>query len=238
MNRRPAGARSFLRQIAEPIPRAVAPLISRGTIHSRGGASRSPVDLIPPILEANEGSDKNVSNEQQVLRSSIAPPAKQGVPRSGTSSPRPMPQQNSAPIPSTQAPRNSATAAERRTNTTALGPQSPPQEHPHAHKPHTTENSSRFEFATPHSFTAESSTAHSEAPITQSQVSVSQPRDKSGTRVHIGTIEVRIPAPPVRNSQPAVRTKKAESRGAHSASSRTAETLARGLAWSHGLVQG
>jgi hypothetical protein len=66
-------------------------------------------------------------------------------------------------------------------------------------------------------------------------------RASVGSRVHIGTVEIRavLPQPPVVRPTAAPPAQTRESRTAQArAHSGAAEPLARGLSWSYGLVQG
>ena len=65
-------------------------------------------------------------------------------------------------------------------------------------------------------------------------------RASVGSRVHIGTVEIRavLPQPPVERpiAAPPVQTR--ENRTVQARAQSGAEPLARGLSWSYGLVQG
>jgi hypothetical protein len=231
MTRRPVGSRSFLRQMAEPIPRAVAPLVSRGPGTGRGATAPSALDLIPPILEVNETAPDN----RNTTRSFTPPTTRQGEPRTATSSLASTLQPNVGGAASARRHRETESSTAGSTQTVEPVPQSSPHESPPAYQLRSTQENVRFQSTTLHSF-AENLPSQPNRAITQPQVIASQPEYISGTRVHIGTIEVRVPAPPTPNPQPAVKTTKA-GRG-YDAPGRSAEPLARGLAWSHGLVQG
>jgi hypothetical protein len=71
--------------------------------------------------------------------------------------------------------------------------------------------------------------------------SAEEARASVGSRVHIGTVEIRaaLSQPPVERPIAAPPTQTRESRTAPArAQSGAAEPLARGLSWSYGLVQG
>jgi hypothetical protein len=97
--------------------------------------------------------------------------------------------------------------------------------------------------ATPRAVQAETSLPLAARSPVQQQATSFRNRDRSerdqtgrGVEVHIGTIEVRVAAPAPAPPQPIVTRRRdpisSTGRPAH------AEPLSRGLAWSHGLVQG
>jgi hypothetical protein len=233
MTRRSAGSRSFLRQIAEPIPRAAAPLVSRGRATGRGAAAPSTLELIPRILEVNETTEETAPNDRSTVRSFTPSPTTQEEPRMATSSLPSTLQPNAGAAASARRHQETESSAARTTHTVKSAAQSSPHESPPAYK----HRSARRQVTTPDSFVQELASQPNRA-ITPSQVIASQPEHRSGTRVHIGTIEVRIPPPPAPTPQRAIKTDEAASRRGYGAPGRPTEPLARGLAWSHGLIQG
>jgi hypothetical protein len=237
MTGRPAGSRSFLRQIAEPIPRAVAPLVSRGRATGRRVAEESTLDLMPRILEVNETTEDAAPNNRNSAHSFTPPTTTQGEPRTATSSLPSTLQSNAGTDSSARRRRETESSAARTTHSVEPAAQSSPHESPPAYKQRSAQDSARRQVTTPDSFVQELASQPNRA-ITPSQVIASQPEHRSGTRVHIGTIEVRIPPPPAPTPHPAVKTTDAASRRGYGAPGRPTEPLARGLAWSHGLIQG
>ena len=232
MKRKSVTPRSFLRQLAEPIPRTAAPLIPRRPAAERGAATRSGLDAIPQILDVTERKD-TVAAEPQATQ-----PANSAAGRL-----RPRRTKTSA--------RSEISPVNPTTSTFAVDAQ--PANQSSADAPDAILQSTRREHTTTQSKTPSASTqeiahlqpvlAHSVSAQATSPLSPtpSQTTGKSERRpdisVHIGTIEVRVPAPPARGPQPAPAALSPRNTQ-HAAPSRAAEPLSRSLAWSHGLVQG
>jgi hypothetical protein len=230
--RQSAAPRSFLRQLAEPIPRAAAPLIPRRPATERGAATRSSLDAIPQIIDVTETQDSGASEPQHAQSaSSIA----RRVPQRRTKTSirfegSQVESTTSTPAVHTQpAKQPSASAAEtilqsamrEHARTQTKSPSSANQED--AHLQSVLAHPVSTQAASPLSPTPPQTTAKTE--------------QRRGVSVHIGTIEVRVPPPPPRTPQPAPAAP--DPRNAkNAASGRTSEPLSRGLAWSHGLVQG
>jgi hypothetical protein len=88
---------------------------------------------------------------------------------------------------------------------------------------------------------AKSSVAGRSQPALLPVAAAKDGRASVGSRVHIGTVEIRsvLPQPPVARPIAAPPAQTIESRTAQArAHSAAAEPLARGLSWSYGLVQG
>jgi hypothetical protein len=232
MKRKSATPRSFLRQLAEPIPRTAAPLIPRRPAAERGAATRSSLDAIPPILDVTERKDTLAAEPQATQpANSVAGRLRPG--RTKTSA------------------RSEISSGNPTTSTSAVHAQ--PAKQSSANAPETILQSTMREHSTTQSKTPSTATqesahlqpvlAHSVAAQATSPLSPtpSQTTGKSERRpdisVHIGTIEVRVPAPPARSPQPAPAALNPRTTQ-HGVPSRASEPLSRSLAWSHGLVQG
>ena len=233
MNRKSVTPRSFLRQLAEPIPRTAAPLIPRRPAAERGAATRSGLDAIPQILDVTERKD-TVAAEPQATQ-----PANSAA---GRLRPRRTKHERTIRNLPSQ-PNNQRICGGRSAREVSL-----PRMHPDAilqstRREHTTTQSktpsaSTQEIAHLQPVLAHSVSAQATSPLSPTP---SQTTGKSERRpdisVHIGTIEVRVPAPPARGPQPAPAALSPRNTQ-HAAPSRAAEPLSRSLAWNHGLVQG
>ncbi|MGA8087122.1 MAG: hypothetical protein WCA10_07440 [Terracidiphilus sp.] len=232
MKGKPTPARSYLRQLAEPIPRTVAPLIPRRPAAERGAATRSSLDAIPQIIDATGVEEGGASQPEHAQPASIT--AKRVPPGRTQTSARfedsKVDATTSAPeVQAFPAKRSSAYAAETilRSNLgehIVTGAKTQPLS-PHENTP--------LKSVVAHSDSSEATSPLS-AIHTQTGAKAERRPDIS---VRIGSIEVRVPAPPTRSSQPTpagISPKNAPRSG----SSRASEPLSRGLAWSHGLVQG
>jgi hypothetical protein len=237
MTRRPASSRSFLRKLAEPIPRTVAPLVSRGPAAGRGAASPSTLDLIPPILEVTETNDNSLLGNHDAS-SPASTTTKEEARRSGTSSPHPSAQSHTTSVASPRQDSGAAPRVAQSTDPDEPVPQSSSREILSARHEGSVPEGPPREFASPQSFAEQILTSHPKRVITQSNVITSKQEQKSWNRVHIGTVEVHTPAQPSRSQQPGVRGNEVAGRRARDAASRPTEPLARSLAWNHGLVQG
>lgn len=235
MTRRSAGSRSFLHQLAEPLPHAVAPLISRGPATAQGAAPPSTLDLIPPVLEVVEASNNTIPKERN-SDSSTPPTTEQQTPRAAPRSSRASVQANAAPGPSPQRHRETVSSAQ------ATSPAKPvlqglPDELLSTHNRRSTQNDPGRESITPHRLGTQTLQSEPNHAFTESKIIASKPEHSTGTQVRIGTIEVRVP-PPAHTPQPIASVLDAGGPRAHGRASRPTEPLARGLAWSQGLVQG
>jgi hypothetical protein len=232
MRRKSTTPRSFLRQLAEPIPRTAAPLIPRRPAAERGTATRSSLDAIPQIIDVTETRNTGASEPQHAQQaSSIA----KRVPKPRTK----------------MSARSEGSEVNTTTNTPAIHARHAKQSSANAagkilqssmHEHIGTENETlpRATQEDPH---LQSVLAHSVSAQTTSPLSPTPPQTTAKTerrpeiKVHIGTIEVRVPAPPMRNAQPA-RPALNPRNSQLAIPSRASEPLSRSLAWSHGLVQG
>lgn len=232
MKRKSAAPRSFLRQLAEPVPRTAAPLIPRRPVAERGAATRSSIDAIPQIIDVTEAKNTLAAETHAS-----------------------QPAGSIATHVSSRRAKTSTRSRSSQDDTTASEPvvlASPIKQYsahasaaalqPNTRRPNSkrTEGlpAAKQENAQLHSVLAHSASA--QGPSTFSPIP-QQTRVKTDRRpsvsVHIGTIEVRIPAPPTRIAQSAPAAH--DSRKANSAvPGRASEPLSRSLAWSHGLVQG
>lgn len=232
MNRKSLTPRSFLRQLAEPIPRTAAPLIPRRPAAERGAATRSGLDAIPQILDVTERKD-TVAAEPQATQPANSAAGRLRPRRTKTSAGSEISPVN----PTTSA---FAVDAQPANQSSADAPDAILQS---TRREHTTTQSKTPSAATQEIAHLQPVLAHSVSAQATSPLSPtpSQTTGKSERRpdisVHIGTIEVRVPAPPARGPQPAPAALSPRNTQ-HPAPSRAAEPLSRSLAWNHGLVQG
>jgi hypothetical protein len=233
-----SATRSYLHQLAEPVPQPAVLLTPQRPIE-RGASPHSALDAIPSILDSI--SDPLAEHHQITTGSTHARRAQ--TPRSRTLSVSTQPQPGTEPDNSWQPASNSSTTA-RRASTTLAGDEA-------LQRPDNTtretlssrETQALQDKAAPRSEDRRQIFAHAPSAIARIDSNASAhddpnhiARDQSrrGIRVHIGTVEVRSAAP-VREPKPAP----AIDRGTRTGRSGVAaEPLSRGLAWSHGLVQG
>jgi hypothetical protein len=231
MKRKPGSARSYLRQLAEPMPRTAVPLIPRRPAVERGAATRSSLDAIPPILDGTEAIN-TFATELQPTRaaSSSANPV---APRRSKTSSRPD------PSPAYTAVGKSAVLGQPTTQSSASAPEavllSTTREHT------TTQTKTPFaatqENAQLQPVLAQSVSAQSTPLSVAPPQTTAQSERRQDISVHIGTIEVRVPAPPTRLPDPARAALKSRNTQ-HAVPSRASEPLSRSLAWMQGLIQG
>lgn len=230
--RQSSGPRSFLRQLAEPIPGTAAPLIPRRPATERGAATRSSLDAIPQIIDVTEKQEGDASEPQKAqAASSIARRVPQRRTKTGVrSEDSQVDPTTSTPAVHTQpAKQSSANSAEtilqstmrEHARTQTKSPSSATQED--AHLQSVLAHPVSTQAASPFSPTPPQTTAKTE--------------QRRGVSVHIGTIEVRVAPLPPRTPQPAPASPE-HRKAKDAASGRTSEPLSRSLAWSHGLVQG
>jgi hypothetical protein len=232
MKRKSAAPRSFLRQLAEPIPRTAAPLIPRRPAVERGAASRSTLNAIPQIIDVTEIRDAGAPEPQQAqpaASNSNRPPQRRTRASARPDSSLVNTTTSTAALHAQTAKQSSPNQTETILQSSMREDTSNQAETPSA----AAQLNAPLQSVLAHSFSAQATSLLSPAPP--------QTTAKAGKRpdisVHIGTIEVRVPAPPTRAPQPAAaalnprNTRNAVPSGA-------SEPLSRSLAWSHGLVQG
>jgi hypothetical protein len=247
MKRSPAATRSYLRQLAEPVPQPAALLKPRNPIE-RGVSNRSSVAAIPPILDSI--SDRWAETATQRHRLPRSTPDK-GPARTPDFRVHPVEisTEHQLDIKSAAAshiaPSVATTAShDNRTDFTMLAVDEARTRHHNTTRenPILRESIALQNNATPGSKDhKESITQIPTAALITAKASTSTEsnhiaRDQSsrGSRVHIGTVEVRT-TPPAREPKPAPAIDRNFRTGR---SDGTVERLSRGLAWSHGLVQG
>ena len=235
MKRQPTNPRSFLHQLAEPIPRSAAPLLARKPPNNRGIANQSALDLLPPILDTAETPATKLTTQRANPHNPLAqpqPPANTNQPsqsaRPDAVNPTPLPDE--ARTPRTPQPSSPA----------RLVPQHPLAERPSEidQLPTSSQKTAELEFTSPHSPAAQASSSASNPTAKPSHTGNSNHQPSPGSRIHIGTIEVRVPPTPAQNPQAAPALREVHSRIGPPTQRRAAEPLARPLAWSQGLVQG
>jgi len=233
MKRKSTTPRSFLRQLAEPIPRTAAPVIPRRPTVERGAATRSSLDAIPQIIDATETKHSLAAEPQHTQQASSAA---RGLPsRRIKTSPR---------SESSQVTSNASTsgvhaqpAKQSSANTVEPVLQSTIREYTSTQTK--TPPTATQEIPSLQSVLAQSISAQADAPLlpTQPPQTPAKTERRPDISVHIGTIEVRVPAPPARTTQPAPASLNPRN-SQRTVPSRASEPLSRSLAWSHGLVQG
>jgi hypothetical protein len=236
MRRTSSATRSYLHQLAEPVPHPTALLTPRRPAE-HGASARSALDAIPPILDSI--SEPHLEAATPHLQ--IANPA----PHKGR---RQTPPPSALPVEvSTQRQLTTANTSRRdkRTARTSSGaddalprPHDATRESPSAPEPLALQNNAGYRSedrgqslaVTPSTTARIASNASAQAEPNR----IARDESSPGIRVHIGTVEVRT-ATPVPDPKPAP----AIDRRAHTGRSGiAAQPLSRGLAWSHGLVQG
>ena len=234
MKRPRSNPRSFLHQLAEPIPRAATPLLPHKSATNRGIPNQSALDLLPPILDVGETLANNVTTPP----AHSLDPLPQERPGNSASLPPQTAQLHTAPTPSLRPSPASAVAAQP-SRPARLVPPTPLPARPSEtdHRPTAPQRTAQLEFTSPHSSSAQSSSSlASNHPATPPHSGNSKHERGIGTRIHIGTIEVRVPPSLTQNPQTAPVPRDAYSR-IRQLTPRPPEPLARPLAWSQGLVQ-
>jgi hypothetical protein len=232
MKRKSAAPRSFLRQLAEPIPRTAAPLIPRCPAVERGAASRSSLNAIPQIIDVTVTNGSGTPEPQHTQpAASIARRTPQHRTKASVRS------ESSQVNTATSTPAvHVQTAKQSSANSTGTVLQSAMREQTNTQaemQPTATLEDAQLQSVLAHSFSAQATSPLSTTPPQTTAKAEKRP----DISVHIGTIEVRVPAPPTRAPQRA--TAALNSRNTrHVVPSRASEPLSRSLAWSHGLVQG
>jgi hypothetical protein len=249
MKRQISATRSFLHQLAEPIPQGFVALVPRRSPAERGAATRSSFDAIPPILDVTEATADVSSDERH--REHTLPSMPQSL-QTQTQRRQPAPPRQLVRASTT----TGATLRPAQTTPTSMAPASHAADS--AQQDPAQERADRYERSAMQSAPAASADETEEDNRHQPSIQLPRAKQVASTpfpialshslhgsaqaerspdiRVHIGTVEVRVPASQARSSQPTP----ANTRTAHhsAASSRAAEPLTRSLAWSHGLVQG
>lgn len=245
MKRLSSAPRSYLRQLTAPLPATAALLRARRPLARGAGPV---LDAIPPIVDFVENIAYHAGAPDPPAAASPprnAPPYTPEVPANVLSSVRSAGPhsdlQRDAISPSVAAAREAVrtTTASRHEEdvhepvaprriggrrSVANGEAAPQRRTRLDAEP---ASSLRFAFAKPSSQTLVSSSANSNA----------EAKGGRGVQVHIGTVEVRVAAPPPSLPQPSPNQRRdpisnQTGRPAH------AEPLSRGLSWSYGLVQG
>ena len=243
MKRSSSTTRSYLHRLAEPVPQHAALL----TPHRTAYRGQSALEAVPPILDSISDSIARATTPRPATSRTIL------TRRVQTPPPQTSPIDDSARLP---AETNHSAHLDNGTPITAqgarqtdLGTLAPDKIRPHPTNTTQEDSAAVFEALTPeNSASSESedrkqtsthtpSSTKNIAPTASSRtepVPVARDQSSRGSRVHIGTVEVRIAAP-AREPQPPP----AIHRSAHiGRSGLAAEPLSRPLAWSHGLVQG
>lgn len=232
MKSRSSSQRSYLQQLAEPIPRASAPLLPRKPVNGRGKTSQS---FIPAMVDSvNRTSvEPSASPVQSASRKTAGPartsrlqPLRTASFTSHSQTPHAQPPDSlisETVLTAASSPRLASEATGIRLTPESLAAMLPSRKPQPEASPSTQ----------PNQFATTSLLSPVPPPSTHA---LPRPQSRRDIKVHIGTIEVRVPPSPSRKPQPA----SAIDRGIRTASgSRTpAAPLARGLGWSHGLVQG
>jgi hypothetical protein len=232
MKRKSTTPRSYFRQLAEPIPRTAALLIPRRPAAERGAATRSSLDAIPPIIDVTEAKE-TIAAEPEHTRaaSSIANVLPSRRTKSGARSRRSQVNTpTSTPAAHAKlAKQSSATAAEKILQSSMREHSSMQTDTP----PAAIKENPQLQPLLAHIVSA-----HATSPLLPTHPQATSKTAKHpDISVHIGTIEVRVPAPPARSQQTAPATRNPRN-SQHAVPGRASEKLSRSLAWSHGLVQG
>jgi hypothetical protein len=257
MKRPTTGARSYLRQLAEPIPRSSTALIPRRPGVERGVTGRHDFAGMPQILDTVDNPGAHASqqaagmpshrlrpgdlrNETLALRLGTEAEATATLGTrhlTATSATTRHTDLSSSPI--TQSGDSSTpgnTTQEKLTEPKALGKKDT--------APHHSKIGNRTGDASEQPSSAKPTDIRSTAALISSiDVARAEPmgaayqRRDAAVQVHIGTVEVRVSSPPAREPQStrAIDPPRSSRKVTHG---QAVESLARGLAWSHGLVQG
>lgn len=222
--------RSYLHQLAEPLTNHSAILTPRRPTTERG--PHNILDSVPPIFNtfadsfadpvANSSADKSATNvtlESPNTRHSQA-----------TSTQNPTVKPNPTPAPTQNPVILSEAQLSRRARISSAQPQDPIATIGSATRSGDTARSARREEARKTTRTAEAPTTLSPAPATTKDA---PPTRTQPVEIHIGTVEVQLPAPPPTAPRPVSR----DLNSIHTAA-RPARPLSRGLSWTYGLVQG
>jgi hypothetical protein len=238
MKRSSSATRSYLHQLAEPVPHPAALLTPRRP-PERGTSAHSALEAIPPILDSI--SDTLAGDAPHARRAQTAHSRALSV--DAFTQPQPTTEPDNSWQPASSA--STATRRDKRTISTTLAGDEPllrlhntTRESPSPREPLALqENAAPQNEDRKKSFThSPSATARiaSKASTDAEPNHIARDQNSRGIRVHIGTVEVRTAAP-VREPKPAPAIDRNFRTGR---SGVAAEPLSRGLAWSHGLVQG
>jgi hypothetical protein len=238
-----SATRSYLHQLAEPVPQPAALLTPRRP--TERGATHSALDAIPPILDSisdplaeapaphhQMAAGGTRARRAQTLRSRALSVDAATQPHFGTGA------DNSSLTAS-----GTWTAARRASTTLAADevlqrPDNTTRDTLSSRETHALQDNAALQSGDSKQFFAHASSATARMAAKASALDdpnhIARDQSRRGIRVHIGTVEVRTAAP-VREPKPAPaidRSTRTDRSGV------AAEPLSRGLAWSHGLVQG
>jgi hypothetical protein len=243
--KRPSSApRSYLQQLAAPLPQTAALLYARRPV-ARGAGSL--LDAIPPIVDSvdsvetfdgHTGVPDLPTDASSPRNPSLHTP--HGVlPHVRSASPPLDVQRDATSVPVVPASARPATASSHVEDVTQPAtPRSSLRHRSAATGQVAPERSSRLD-PEPQLLTAAlrpSFAEPSSPPFASAKVNAEAKRGR-GVQVHIGTVEVRVAAPGPRLPQPSP-NQRGDTISNHTGRPAHAEPLSRGLAWSHGLVQG
>jgi hypothetical protein len=237
-----SATRSYLHQLAEPVPQPAALLTPRRPTE-RGASPHSALDAIPPILDSISDPLAEAAAPLRQMTAGSTHARRAQTPRSRGLSVSTQLQPGTEADDSSQTASSTWTAA-RRVSTTLAGdealqrPDNTTREIPSSRETQTLQNK-----AAPRSEDRRQIFAHATSAMARIAAKesghadpnhIARDQSRRGSRVHIGTVEVRSVAP-VREAKPAPAIDRSTHTGRSGAA---AEPLSRGLAWSHGLVQG
>jgi hypothetical protein len=236
-----SATRSYLHQLAEPVPQPAALLTPRRP--TERGATHSALDAIPPILDSISDPLAEAAAPHHQITAGSTHAGRAQTPRSRALFVSTQPQPGTEADNFSQTTSSTSTAA-RRASTTLAGdealqrPDNTTRETLSSRETQALEDKAALQSGDSKQFFAHASSATARMAAKASAHADPNPiaRDQSrrGIRVHIGTVEVRTAAP-VREPKPAPAIDRSTRTGR---SGVAAEPLSRGLAWSHGLVQG
>jgi hypothetical protein len=233
MKSRSSSPRSYLQRLAEPIPRASTPLLPRKPVNGHSKTSQSIVPAIVDSVNRTSG-EPPASTVQSAFRKTASPAAGTSRlhPLRTASFPSRSQTAHTQPLHSLIAETVLTAASSPGITSEATGIRLTPESLA-AMLPSRRPQPEASSSTQPNQFASTSLLSPVPPPSTHA---LPRPQSRRDIKVHIGTIEVRVPPPPSRKQQPV----SAIDRGIRTASSsRTpAAPLARGLGWSHGLVQG
>jgi hypothetical protein len=237
-----SATRSYLHQLAEPVPHSAALLTPRRAAE-RGASLHSALDAIPPILDSISDPLAEAAAPHHQITTGSTYARRAQTPRSRALSVSTQPQPGTEAENSSQPASGTSTAA-RRASTTLAGDESLRRPDNAMREIRSSRETQVLQDkAAPHSEDRGQFFAH--APSATARIAanasghadpnhIARDQSRRGIRVHIGTVEVRSAAP-VREPKPAPAIDRSTRTGRSGAA---AEPLSRGLAWSHGLVQG
>ena len=235
--KRPSSApSSYLHQLAAPLPHPAVLLHARHPV-TRGVSSV--LDAIPHVVDFVDSAD-SVENSSPRNPSPqtphAAPPSVLSSVHSTIAAPDVHGKATSLPvIPAPAAARPSAASSDAEDVPQPAAPRSRLRQRSAAPQPSTRldpEPASRLSTASLRPSLAEPSSPRLASP----SAPYAEAKRSRGVQVHIGTVEVRLAAPPSLPPPPANRHR--DPIPSHTGRPAHAEPLSRGLAWSHGLVQG